>query len=92
MDDFWTVMGNALLNEINGQDDPLYHQALEEAMEQRGGGVQSRVWFQLLLEPIMDGRRECMYRICVCQVGAIDTCQNFQHADVILINIDWMMS
>ena len=86
MDDFWTVMGNALLNEINGQDDPLYHQALEEAMEQRGGGVQSRGRFQFVLEPMMYRRsermgvRERVYRTYVRQVGAFNTRQNLQQA------------
>ena len=35
---FWPVIRNALLNKINGQDDLLYHLALEEPMEQRVGG------------------------------------------------------
>ena len=60
MDDFWTVTGNALLNEINGQDNPLYHEAVEEAMEQRGGGVQSRGRFQFILEPMMERQSKRM--------------------------------
>ena len=80
-------MGNALLNEINDQGDALYHQALDEAMEQRQGSVQFGVRFQLLLEAMMDQRSgqvgirgERVYRICVRQVGAFNTPQNFQQS------------
>ena len=73
--------------EMNGQGDPPYHQALDEAMEQRQGSVQFRVRFQLLLEAMIDQRseqmgirRELVYSMCVRQVGAFNTPQNYQQA------------